>query len=133
MRIKRPSPQKFTNEEKKEIIELDKRNSQKSFLERKQTLENDLIKGKISKIQFMAMTPIERLQLGLITPTEYRKQVFKDDSQLHPNSPFQLDDVETSYLKSNPPNFRRKELENLGNYSTDSFDIDRKIEDLFKV
>ena len=117
-------------DEKARLFAFDATNTNKSLSERDNNLKNAVESGSVTQTQVLSMTPKEQFDAGLIDRTQLRSQVFKDEDHMHRSGSVEIDDIWNSGLSLKKKHFTE---EDFGRYKIKGFDVDKKIEELFKV
>jgi hypothetical protein len=127
---KRTDTQKLSKSEKKDVLSWDEDNKDKSPQEKDAMIREDLADGKPKKITKLMMTPAQKLKMGLISKSEYDRIVDLTEDHSHQPQPIEVDKFWDSNLLIKKKRFNN---EDFSRYKINGFDIDQKIQQLFKT
>jgi hypothetical protein len=118
----------LTDSQKLRIIGMDARNADKTLEQRDTELRQAVATGKVTDTAFLSMTPQQKLNARLISPTQFRQQVSVPEDHGHFTAPIEIDNLWDPALQ-----FKGKKIPDdmYDRYKIKGFDIDTKIEQLF--
>ena len=120
----------LTSAEKQQVAAFDVQEGDKTLQERDREMTKAVESGKITRTQYLSMTPKQKLDAGLLSQTDYRKVVYSDENHRHAGTPVEVDDFWDEGLSLKKNNFSNNDFDR---YSIKGFNIDKKIEELFKI
>ena len=119
----------LSHEEKQKVVKMDEDNGDPSMVEKDNKIHQAIEKGKVTQTQFLSMNPQQKLKAGLISQEQFGHQVFKDTDELHPEPSIEIQNIFDKNLSLKKRNFSNSDF---NRYKIKGFDIDRKINELFK-
>lgn len=124
----RPSSQ-LSEPEKRDVLNLSIQNEKVPLQIRDKILMNAAQKGSLTKAQQNSMTPKQKFDGKLISEDEYRKQVFMEEDHGHMGGSIEVNDIWNDNLSLKKVHFSNNDFDR---YRIKGFDVDKKIEELFK-
>lgn len=119
--------QGLNSTEKAAVVALD---SRESVSERDRNIAKSVEAGKVTRTQLLSMTPQQKLDAKLMTPTAFRKQVFMPESHLHSGEHVLVDDFWTDNVALKKAKFSKEDYDR---YLIKGFDIEKKLKQLFFI
>lgn len=127
---KRTDTEKLSKSEKDDVLGWDESNKDKSPEEKDSIIRNDLAKGKPKNLTKLMLTPLQKLNAGVISQSEYNRLVDLSEDHSHQSQPIEVDKFWDSNLLIKKKRFNN---EDFSRYKIKGFDIDQKIKQLFKT